>query len=416
VLLGLLLAGCNGAATPTPPAAAPTLSLPPAEGVAPGEVGEGDTLRDDQLVVWLPPLSGLAAEGNAGVVFNNVFVQFEQQHPGIRLDIQVKAESGPASLFTYLRSAQQAAPTILPDLVLINTQQLWQLVDLGMVQPIEDADIPAGVDFFAVAQRAVVYREQRMGLPYALDVVHLAYDPADLPRPPADWATLLAGETSYLFPGAEAATSNELLLQYVGAGGVLRADGAIEDPAALQAYFDFVTTARAAGVIPAGVVDLAGYPSVWRTFSAAPESLAAVQVNQYLPNLANPTPFGYGALPTRTGTTLTVVETWAFAVLTPDANRRRLAVALVHALLAPEVQGPWSQFAARLPTQGGALALWTQDQAYRTFLQTLLEHADTPPNGLAFAEFARRLQSTRAGLIRGELSVEAAMQLMAGTE
>ncbi len=412
VVLLLLLAGCNAAATLPPQPTATALAAP----AAPADSGEEEVLPVDQLVVWLPPLSGFAADGNAGVVLENAFVQFEQQHPGIRLDVQVKAETGTASLLNYLRNAQQAAPTVLPDLVLINTQQLWQLVDLGLVQPIDEDEIMGDVDFFGVGRTAVSYRDQSMGVPYALDIVHLVYDSAATPVPPVDWTALREEGRHYLFPGAESAAPSELLQQYVGAGGVLRDDGAIGDATALQAYFDHIATARSNEVIPFAVVDLADYPSTWRAFSADPQSLAAVQVNQYLPNAAGTSPPGYSPIPTRTGAASTVADTWAFALLTPDPTRQDLAMALVNTLLAPEVHGPWSQFAARLPTHARALAMWTQSDDYRTFLKELLDNAQAPPNGLAFAEFARRLQSTRAGLIRGDVTVEEAMQLMAATE
>jgi len=126
----VLLTACSNDATPTPlPPLAPTATTVVEAVASETAVPEAN----DQLVVWLPAFSGLTTESSAGATLNSAFHQFEQENPSVKLDIQVKADVGTASLFNFLRSAQEVAPSILPDLVLINTQQLWQIVDLGMV-------------------------------------------------------------------------------------------------------------------------------------------------------------------------------------------------------------------------------------------------------------------------------------------
>jgi ABC-type glycerol-3-phosphate transport system substrate-binding protein len=371
---------------------------------------------NDQLVVWLPAFTGLASEGSAGAILNNAFHQFEQRNPTIQLDIQVKADTGTASLFNFLRSAQQAAPTILPDLVLINTQQLWQIVDLGMVTPLQEDELQVEADFFPVASEAVLYHAQTMGIPYTVDIIHLAYDSDEIGSPPSNWSELLASERAFLFPAAEVATPNAALLQYVGAGGVLLEDGTIRDPAVLEDYFTFVAEAHEQNIIPTSVLDMLGFNAVWRAYAEDRTGLANIQVMQFYPNTTGIKPPSYALTPTRDGNSVTIADTWAFAILTQDPQRRELALALIAELLAPEVQGPWSQAVARLPSQAEALAIWTQANEYRDFAQQLLDDAIAPPNGPAFAEFARRLQTAQAGIIREELTVEAAIQSMVVVE
>jgi ABC-type glycerol-3-phosphate transport system substrate-binding protein len=342
---------------------------------------------------------------------SNAFHQFEQRNPTIELDIQVKADTGTASLFNFLRSAQQAAPSILPDLVLINTQQLWQIVDLGMVTPLTEDELQFDADFFPVANAAVLYHAQTVGIPYTVDIIHLAYD-EEVGSPPSTWNELLASERAFLFPGAEIATPNATLLQYVGAGGELLEDGTIRDPAVLEEFFTFVAQAHEQEIVPASVLDMPGFNSVWRAYTEDRTGLATVQVMQFYPNAAGIKPPSYALVPTRDGASVTIADTWAFAILTQDAERRELALALIAELLTPEVQGPWSQVVARLPSQAGALAIWTQANEYREFAQRLLGDAIAPPNGPAFADFSRRLQTAQAGLIREELTVEAAIESM----
>lgn len=407
--LALLLASCGERVTPTP---LPPLQPTVAAGAAP--VASETTVANpgDQLIVWLPAFTGLATESSAGAILTNAFHQFEQRNPSIDLDVQVKADVGTASLFNFLRSAQDVAPSILPDLVLINTQQLWQIVDLGMVVGISEDEWNENATFFAVTNDAVTYRAQRVGIPYIVDVTHLAYDADEITVAPKTWAELLALEQPYLFPAAEAGTANSTLLHYVGAGGELQEDGAISDPAALEQFFAFITEAHQQEIIPTTVLDIQSFNSSWRAFGEDASNLVAVQVAQFYPNATGIKPPSYAALPTASGERVTIAETWAFAILTEDTQRRQHALALISELLNPEVQGPWSQSVARLPSQSASLERWTQSVDYRDFVVALLSEAVAPPGGPAFADFARRLHAAQAAILRSELTVEEAIESM----
>jgi maltose-binding protein MalE len=410
LLLLLLVTSCGERATPTP---LPPLQLTVTtvvEAVA-GETAV-TTNTTDQLVVWMPAFSGIATEGSAGAILTNAFHQFEQRNPTVRLDIQVKADVGTSSLFNFLRSAQEVAPTILPDMVMINTQQLWQIVDLGMVVALREDELLQSEEFFPAARAAVLYHTEAVGIPYTIDLTHLVYDNEAIESPPSNWGELLAANQPFIYPAAESGTANATLLQYVGAGGELLEDGSISDPTALEEFFTFVAQAHEQDVIPSAALDMPGFNSVWRAFAEDRTNLATVQIAQFYPNAAGIKPPNYAAVPTRSGERITIADTWAFAILTEDAQRRRLALTLIDELLAPEVQGPWSQLVARLPSQPAALAIWTQANEYRAFAEELLADAIAPPNGPAFADFARRLHTAQAGILRGELTVEAAIESM----
>jgi ABC-type glycerol-3-phosphate transport system substrate-binding protein len=226
----------------------------------------------------------------------------------------------------------------------------------------------------------------------------------------------VASDAPFLFPAAEGGTVNATLLQYIGAGGELLEDGTISNPEALEEFFTFVAEARAQEVIPASVLDLSGFSSTWREFAEDHTSMATVQVMQFYPNASGIKPPSYAIVPTSSGEPLTVTDTWAFAILTTDEQRRQLAISLINELLAPEIQGPWSQAIARLPSRPLAMEMWTQANEYRDFAEGLLADATVPPNGPAFADFARRLQSAQAGILRGEMTVEAALESMVVVE
>ncbi len=411
MLVWLLLVGCNRSAivTPTPVSAPPPRVT---DAPIPARTDLLPTAR--QLVVWMPPFGNPLDDDRAGAVFADAFRQFERDHPGVDIDVHVKAERGPASLLTYLRGAQQVAPAILPDLVLINTQELWQIVDLGLAPALAPDEIRSD-GFYAFALTAVNYRSQTVGIPYAADIVLAAYDPVRLPTAPRTWDDLLAGDVWLLFPtGAESDAASVTLLQYVGAGGHLTEDGALNDPAALQATLDFIATAQADGLIPPELVDLATFDAVWRAYQGARPEITSLVITGYHQAETVGGDLAYAPVPTQSGETVTVAETWAFAVLTQEVDRRRLALALVDELLTPDILGAWSRQAQRLPSRPGALSTWPATDDLAASLDRQLTAAVALPNGRAFADFVADLQTAQTDLLRGRLNVTEALQTVAG--
>jgi ABC-type glycerol-3-phosphate transport system substrate-binding protein len=408
VWLALSSCGRNAIVTPTP-------AVPPPPSVTPSPTPARLDFApaDNQLVLWLPPFGAPLDDTRGGAVLAAAFRQFERDHAGVRIDAHVKAEHGPAALRAYLRSAQQVAPAILPDLMLIDTQELWQVAELGLVPALAPDEVRSD-GFYAFAPAAVTYRDQVFGIPYAVDIALAAYDPARLLAPPRTWNDVLTGDAWLLFPtGGDTDASLVSLLQYMGAGGELPAESARATPAGLEAFFEFLAAAQQAGLIPPEVVDLATFDAVWRAYLAARPEIVTLVIAGFRQTAEAGGEVALAPVPTRNGERATVAATWAFAVLTPEPERRRLALALVDALLAVEVQGNWSRQAQRLPSRPEALTVWPAGNGQTAFLSEQLTAAVALPNGHAFADFVSDLQTAQSELLRGDLSVDAAVQAVA---
>lgn len=421
LLLAALLTGCTGALPAAPTGVPQEAVQPEITTIAPTPVpseAPGPQSGARQLVVWLPAFSGLAGEESAGDILASAFRQFEQNHPGVRVDVDVKAETGPASLFSYLRSAQRVAPSVLPDIILINTQSLWQLVDLGLVPPLPEDQTGRAGDFYQFSLDAVRYGGQIYGIPYAADTIHLAFPTGQLDKPPTTWGELFAGGLPYYFAtaGGDLYHNGSVLLQYVGAGGQLLEDGSTSNDEALRALFDFIVEGRIRNTIPASVAEIATLDAVWSRVSGAEPALGNVAAAVYLTNRDVAPQVLFGQTPTRHGLPVTIASTWAFAILTPDEEQRSLAVGLIDTLLEPDVQGAWSQYSHRLPTRRTAIQAWVNPTPYLDFLNRQLEVAVALPNGRAFADFAHRMQDAERGLVLGELTPEQAVQMVTGVE
>jgi ABC-type glycerol-3-phosphate transport system substrate-binding protein len=418
VTLGACRAGSPPAVEQTPTDLATDQALVATQTTESDSVEPPPVAGDRQLVVWAPDFFLRSQENSADRTIDAALTQFEQNRPGVRIEVQPKALSGEASAFAYLQSAQQVAPDILPDVVLLRTDELWQAAELGLIPPLTDTERTALARFYPFAQQAVIYGEQAWGIPYAADLVHLAYHPDLVPSPPPTWEALQESGYSYLFPaGSRDGYANEsALLQYLGAGGQLTEDGSVTNPDALEAVFEFYLEGIQQGVIPEEIEQYAGLASVWTEFAEQQADMADIATTSLLTINEATANIGYRFVPTLNGSRVSLADTWAFAVLAQEGEQRRVALELLDVLLEPTIHGEWSQLAHRLPTQAAALELWPSSNDYYVFLRNeVAPLAASQPNGRLYQEFSIRFQEALRGVLNGSLTpADAVLQVRGG--
>lgn len=413
-MVGLCFVSCQSNGSPpvlpvvlTPSAIPPALQTPH-EPTAPNATTE----QNRQLVVWVPAFFQPEDEPPV-VLLQTVYDQFRRNHPDVHLEIQRKAETGEASLYAYLRNAQSMAPSILPDLVLLDTTQLWQAAELGLIQPVNWDALQHTNDFFQFARTATNYQGRTIGIPYAADLIHLVYHTNQIAQLPTTWDTLLTTGGPYWFAAGKHDSPNEsLLLQYVGAGGQLFEDGTVSNPEALTELFAFLMQAKAAGVLPEEILALKTSNESWLAFAGQQRGFADASAHWVLSQPAAVSDLGFAQIPTINGATVTIAQTWAFALVTPDPEQQQLALELIDQLLEPTVHSAWSHATMQLPTQRGVYATWLDASPYYDFLQQQLDVAIATPNGPQFADFARRLQQAQEAVLLGQLTVEDAVKFV----
>jgi len=412
LLLTGLFAGCNFGGGPVDGTPSESQTPPPSDELPNSSDPPPTSVESRQLVLWLPEFFNPLEDSSAGSVIEGAFFQFEQNHPGLSLDVQIKTEFGQTGFLSYLRAAQRVAPSIMPDLILVHSSQLWQIADLGIVPALEPHE---GLDhdaYFPFAVEAITYRDQVYGVPYAANVLHSVVNAETFDAPPANWDEILAQDTRYLFPagGVEGIRLGSAIMHYLAAGGELEEEGgSAVDLNALETLFEFLILGRERGIIPDTVLEHVSYDSLWSAFRANPGDMAIITSQDYLLEAGN-SRFLYSTPPTADAETITTIgNVWAFAVLTRDEERRELALELVEYLQTPDIHAAWSQAAQRLPTQPEAFARWVGQSEYFVFLESLMPAAQAIPSGRPFADFARRLHNAQAGLLRGELTLDEAI-------
>ena len=417
----LLLAACmRPSSSPARPAlASPSPAGPPATATAivaaPSPTAVPASSAGITLTWWTPEFFSPAANGSSGEVLAQQVAAFVAAHPDIGVRPILKAPHGKGGILDFLRTAHAAAPSVLPDLVTIDTSELPIAVQHELLQPLDELLSPElRNDLFPFAVNVGRFDKQWYAVQFEADVQHLVYRTVRVRRPPSTWAELLAGRATYIFPaaGREGLVNDASLIQYLGAGG--KFDQATrqllleEEP--LRQMLTFYQQGWRRGVIPPRVLTFDSVEACWSAYLSAEAAMSNVLASDYLADRELLKDTGFASLPTWDGRVVTVSRGWALAIVTTDPGRQAAAAQFIEWLLAPEHSAAWTQAAGRLPTRRSALNAWGTEDEYYTFLRWQLEAAIFHPNGPGYMETAQRLQQAVRDVLTGAATPEEAVK------
>jgi len=72
------------------------------------------------LGLWLPEEFDPYGEGSAADVLAQQLTDFSKAYPDLQVEVTVKKAGGRGGLLDFLRTARDAAPSILPDLIVLD--------------------------------------------------------------------------------------------------------------------------------------------------------------------------------------------------------------------------------------------------------------------------------------------------------
>ncbi len=109
-------------------------------------------------------------------------------------------------------------PELLPDLVLIDVDELGVAVQAELVRPLDDllpADLVA--DLYPFARKAGTVDGRLYALQFQADLDHLVYNTGRMTVPPSSWPGVLSNPGPYIFPagGQAGLVNDDFLIQYL---------------------------------------------------------------------------------------------------------------------------------------------------------------------------------------------------------
>jgi len=423
---GLMAMACiRRSSTPIPSAPAPTSpegvpAVATATVAQPSPTAAPIPSAGITLTWWTPEFFSPAANGSSGEVLAEQIAAFVTTYPDISVRPLLKAPHGKGGILDFLRTASAAAPSILPDLVTIDTGELPAAVQLGLLQPLDELLSPElRNDLFPFAVNVGRFDKQWYAVQFEADVQHLVYRTTRIRRPPSTWEELLASRATYIFPaaGREGVVNDASLIQYLGAGGTFdqKTHQLLLEEEPLREMLTFYQQGWQWGVIPPQVLTFDSVDACWSAYLSAEATMANVSASRYLAERESLKDSGFAPLPTWDGRVATISRGWALAIVTKDPGRQAAAAKFIEWLLAPEHSAAWTRAAGRLPTRRAALNAWGTEDDYYTFLRWQLEAAFYRPSGPDYMETAQRLQQAVRDVLTGAATPEEAVKRALGT-
>lgn len=415
----LLLCGCDSSAAVTPPVTSEALKTPTQsptiEPSVPVITPEATPDGPISLSLWLPePISPIAND-RASFMMADQIATFHTAQPDIEIEPRLKKAQDVGGIMETLKAASVVAPSALPDITLLRRSDLVSAAQSGLIQPLEGTVTSSILgDLYPAALQLGQVNDVLYGLPYALDIEHVAYRSSDSSGDFATFQDVLLNQKAFTFPaGAVEGVSDVLLLQYLSAGGTLAdfQDGRI-NAEALRAVLDFYQAAVEKGIISGSVVNYLHPEDYLAGLIDGNVNAAVVSSTQYLDLLARNQPLEPAPIPVLEGDPITIVNGWMLVVVTKDKNRQAQAVRFLDWLFDPSRLASYTRAINMLPSSRTALRRW-QGGTYNSFVSELLTNAYLPftvPSG----NTPRALQTALAAVISGQRTAEEAVSDVLG--
>lgn len=406
IILFSLIGGCSPSVPSVTPVASP--SPTPIESPVPTPVQTAPVSTTMTLTVWLPEMFDPNANQPSAKIMLQQLTAFAASHPDTTIDVHLKKANGSGGLLDLLRTASPVAPAALPDIIMLSLTDLQEAGRLGTLQPL-DSWLATGLatDLFPFAVSAGQVDGQWYGLPYAVDVEHLAYDTEQVTATALlSWTEIISKRTPYLFPvGTEGNTlPDDVLAQYIADGGTLTdARGQpVLDAAPLADTLRQFLAAYQAGVIPAEALRFTSTDETWPIFLMREMPLTNARASQYLALQDSTKWLGYAALPARSGPARPIARGWAWALVTRDPARQPRAASLMMWMMEADNNAAWTRAMNLLPARPSAVDRWGLTDPYIKFLRQELGRAVAPPPTSAMTLVGPAFQRALADVLAGK--------------
>lgn len=168
MLYVLLFSGCEPTATPLSPTPYPQRNATPAPN-APG-LTPTEGLAPRLIRLWLPPQFDPASGTPAGDLLRIRLDEFATAHPGLTIEVRLKAESGPAGLLESLTITSSAASAALPDLISLPRQDIESAALKGLIHPLGGlTSLFENPDWYYYAHQMAYLQNSAFGFHFAGD-------------------------------------------------------------------------------------------------------------------------------------------------------------------------------------------------------------------------------------------------------
>jgi ABC-type glycerol-3-phosphate transport system substrate-binding protein len=394
----------------TRPNRTPTVEITPTPAVT-------ETPEDTALVltVWTVEEISPEVQDDAGAFIDNSLRNFRRTNPDIKVEMLLKKPGGKGGMLDFLRTSREVAPTILPDVAVVNATDLNQAYAEGLIQPLDGRlDRSIVQDLIPAARKMGTVDDRLMGVPLGIDMEHTVYNTRTFTAPLVLWSDILSSNTRYLFPakGINGLVNDTTLSLYFSAGGKLLDDQGTPtiDEGALRTVLDFYQQAVEVDVIDVTALEAATTEELWPTYLEAKADIAQISMSQYLADreLLQRTSFARLPVQKEEDPSVLIIHGWALVLVADDVERQKAALSLIEAFMSTSNNATWNSINNSFPTRDTAYQQLAGDDPYWAFLAEQLNTAQPQPGFVNYDQIGRIMQQAVQQVISGEATPEQA--------
>lgn len=323
------------------------------------------------LILWIPPQFDPDDGSTSGNLFRSRLDEFVARRPQADLQVRIRQLSGEYGLMESLQLTESAAPILMPDLIALPRSLMEQAFAAGLVVPLDSySESLNGDDWFDYAADLARIDGQVTGIPFAGDMLVLAYKNDAGETAPPDWNTVLNVGKAMSFPASDPRALVTLAL-YQSLDGDLRDESGLPtlESAPMLDILSYYQAAQAANVMPYWLTQFETDQQAWDSYQTRQSTLAVTWTSLVLGSESPNT--SLAAMPTKDGTGFSYADGWVWCVVASDLETEAYAVELAEFLTDPSYLSDWSLESGYLPVRLSDLESWSDTSFYSTLGQLL---------------------------------------------
>jgi len=342
---------------------------------------------------------------------------FERNNPGIKVELLIKKPSGKGGVLDFLRTAKDVAPSVLPNVAILNATDLPQASIEGLIYPLDGRlDRSIVQDLIPAARKMGTIDEQLFGVPLGLEMQHTVYNSLVFETQPLLWSDVFTANTKYLFPakGINGIVNDMTLAQYFSAGGDLLSDEGLPtiDERVLRNVLDVYQQALENGTIDPTILEASTTEELWPRYVNRQAGIAQITVAQYLTDRELLSNTNVGSLPvlSKINTPISITHGWVFVLTTDstDLQKQAAALKLIEWFLSTTNNITWNDLNKSIPSRDTSFQQLAANDPYWEFLTKQLNVAQPQPGFNGYDRVGRIIQQAIEQVIRGEATPEEA--------
>ncbi len=355
------------AASPTPtPSATPNIPV----------------VQNRRLIVWIPPQFDPAAATTAGNLFLSRLDEFIERRPQTEIQVRIKPTTGDFGILESLQVTDSVAPLIMPDLVALPRSLVEQAFEAGLILTLDGyTELIEENDWYDYALDLALINDEIAGIPFAGDLMVLAYkdDAEDVPLP--DWDAVITAQKTLAFPASDPRGLVTLALYHSVSGEMpgTNEEVLIQGESLLE-VFTYYQDAQAAGVMPYWLTQFETDEQAWESYQDRQSTMAITWSSILLTTESANT--SLAAIPTKEANPFSYASGWVWCVVPSNIETEQEAVELIEFLTESSYLNTWGIEAGYLPVRPSGLDSWSETPFYSTLQQLLPAAVLLPGNDL----------------------------------